>query len=288
MTRMTFIALAVGMLLTGCTDGTSAPSGSPEASSRTVTVSKVTYVCVGMEKSQRFGSCIGCKYDSDRMDALLRNAFGYSGVLLQSEAATRQSVYAELVKAVRATPEDGLLIFYYSGHGGQEKLNGWGTSEPEGSDSEDEYLCLYDSYLLDDEIWSVISTCRGRVFCCFDACHSQTMYRSVADDLLLTSGKAIPLESRLIRSKGFTLRPRALPMDNTGLRMLCWSGCREAEVSYGGENGGVLTNAMLSNFRNGISYDDLWKRTYEAVQKVFPSQHPCVTAFGDWNREAFR
>ena len=33
---------------------------------------------------------------------------------------------------------------------------------------------------LDDEIWEIVSKCKGRVFMYFDACHSATMYRSVA------------------------------------------------------------------------------------------------------------
>lgn len=277
------MATAVCALILGCTDSSHDQTVIPSA--RT---SSVSYVCVGMETSKRFGACPGCKLDSDRMNSLLKNTFGYGGVLLQSENATRRSVAEAINKAVLSTPEDGLFIFYYSGHGGQEKLD-WGNTEPDGADSEDEYLCLYDSYLLDDEIWKLISKCKGRVFLCFDACHSQTMFRTITYDIALEKGEAVPLDETFVPSReGFVMSPRGIALDADSLRMLCWSGCMEAEYSYGSTKGGVMTNAILAHWRPGIGYDELWKTAVVEVAVKQPSQHPTVTKYGTGFEEAFR
>jgi hypothetical protein len=70
--------------------------------------------------------------------------------------------------------------------------------------------------------------------------------------------------------------------------MLCWSGCLEAEYSYGGKNGGVMTNAMLSRWKNGMSYKDLWGYVTKDVTKLQPTQHPKSTQYGGGFVEAFK
>lgn len=281
---LAFITSTVCALLVGCTDVVDTPSDGQ--SSRTSTVS---YVCVGMETSARFGSCPGCKLDSDRMHQLLGKTFGYSGVLLQSAQATREAVTTALRDAIAKTAEDGLFIFYYSGHGGREFLSSAATSEPAGADGADEYLCLYDKPLIDDEVWGLITACRGRVFLVFDCCHSQTMFRSVESDIMLAKGLAIPLEQHIVTSTGFSLKPRAVALGtDEELKMLCWSGCLEAEYSYGSSRGGVMTNSIMSRWRNGMSYSDLWAMVVKDVSRTHSTQHPSATQYGGVFKEAFR
>lgn len=284
MKLMAIISSAICALLIGCTD--SSDDSYIDESARTASVS---YVCVGMEQSQRFGKCPGCKYDSDRVNKLYRNTFNYNGVLLQSSQATREAVIAAIKAAVKATPSNGLFIFYYSGHGASENLSSFGTTEPEGADAADEYLCLYDSYLLDDEIWELITPCKGRIFMLFDCCHSQTMFRSVASDILLEKGFAVPLEDHMVKSSGFNLKPRAVALGaEDSIRMLCWSGCGEAEVSYGSSAGGVFTNSMLARWKKGITYDALWKKIVGDVTMIHSTQHPKATQYGSGFKEAFK
>lgn len=276
-------ALTLCSVLSGCNDVVSSDDNISEA--RT---SRVSYVCVGMEVSNRFGSCPGCQLDASRMNSFLSDKYGYNGVILQSSQATKSAVVSELKKAIAATPEDGLFIFYYSGHGGQEDLSSWNLTEPEGADSMDEYLCLYDTYLMDDEVWNIISLCRGRVFCIFDCCHSQTMFRSINTDIALDKGLAVPLERGLVKSSGFHFKPVGMKLSTKGFRMLCWSGCLEKEYSYGSNLGGVLTNHILSKWKKGQSYDDLWSKVKPAVNNDQPGQHPAKTQYGSGFYEVFR
>lgn len=262
---------------------------------------KVNYLCVGMEMSMRFGACPGCEVDVMRMSNILKNRFGYNGCTLISSQATKRTVVSKLKDGIDKTPENGLFIFIYSGHGGQERLGG---IEPSGADISDEYLCLYDTYMLDDEIWNIISSCKGRVFMYFDACHSATMYRSVASEktdrsLSTDNGVAVALEANdIISSKGFTFNPdkfieaSALSVDGerNSIRLLCWSGCKEMEYSYGSVAGGVMTRAVVSYLRSGMSYDQLWDEVSNVVQAHQPTQHPVRTKIGNWpsDMEAFK
>lgn len=296
------MAILLAAALSGCVSSYDVQPGNGCAQNgpQPANVQKVSFLCVGMENSQRFGSCPGCERDAKRMTDLLSGEYGYPGETLISSKATKSSVSAKLKAGIEGTPQDGLFIFAYSGHGGQEYLGG---KEPDGADAQDEYLCLYDMHMTDDEIWSIVSKCRGRVFLYFDACHSATMYRSVASDVGAgASGKpvarAMGIDGKaLIRSAGFSFSPskfaRASAMSadsGQSPRMLCWSGCREAEYSYGSNSGGVLTTGVMNGWKSGISYSRLWAEACGWVEKKEPTQHPVQTSVGDFSDtlEAFR
>lgn len=220
----------------------------PEAKSTNTYV-----VVVGMENSRFAGDCPGAGYDADRMFKLL-SAYTPNIVLFRDSNATKANVTAALNKAVaRAT--DGLVIFCYSGHGGSEPFYNTGNEEVDGKD---EFLCLYDTYMRDNEIWSIISKSNGRVFLYFDCCHSQTMYRA----------------------PGFKVRP-PLSWDHRlneqqGFSLLCWSGCPDDTYSYGASTGGQFTNALLRHYDSRKSYEALWNelksdktlRSYENPQST--------------------
>lgn len=292
--KLLFVAAA---LVAGCVKtGANQPQSQPSEG-------KVSYLCVGMETSKRFGSCPGCGLDMRRISSLIRSYYGYEGESLISERATKSEVVKRFKAGVERTPDDGLFLFFYSGHGGQEYLGG---EEPDGSDRKDEYLCLYDTYMMDDEIWDIVSKCRGRLFLFFDACHSATMYRSVAHDLSKSVGvkrsnrvaTALALnENIFVESNGFTFRPekfvQATPLEsttNSSPRILCWSGCKESEYSYGGSNGGLLTFAVVNSWKKGISYDDLWESAVKLVNGSDKTQNPVQTYVGAFpaGLEAFR
>lgn len=306
---LTTIAAAGCAVFNGCDSGSgggSVPGG--QEGSRTN--APASFLAVGMEVSKRFGGCPGCKMDAENLSTLMRSEFGYDGTTLISESATKANVVKCLKKGIEETPEGGLFLFFYSGHGGQERLGG---KEPDGADAPDEFLCLYDTYMLDDEIWDIVSKCRGRVFMYFDACHSATMYRSVLFDIesaVMNGGKPLVEDTEAVglalavpsdafeMTKGFSFDPsmfsKAHAMDAAGSRpspcIMCWSGCKESEYSYGGDHGGVMTRAVMRNWKRGRAYSLLWGRVMTDVQKEQPTQHPVNTWIGDWPTmsEAFR
>lgn len=281
--------------ISGCISGTNTQAQPSQGGS-------ASYLCVGMEYSQRFGDCPGCKVDATKMSDLMKGKMGYRGEVLISAEATKDAVVKKLKEGIESTPEDGLFLFFYSGHGGQEFLGG---KEPDGADRDDEFLCLYDTYMLDDEIWEIVSKCRGRVFLYFDACHSATMYRSVASERKMkdlgTGATALAVNIvDLAVTTGFTFRPERMVKARASSlgravqspRILCWSGCKEREYSYGGSNGGTLTTAVVYCWQRGRSYESLWESAVKLVNAMQQgAQNPVQTRVGDGfpkDMEAFR
>lgn len=287
-------SIAAALLVaSGCiTGGNNGQTEPTQSAQPTQAVSRATFVCVGMENSERFGECPGCEIDATKMTNLFKNKYGYSGTTLISAQATKANVVKALKDAIARTGESDLLLFCYSGHGGQERLYG---AEPEGADTPDEFLCLYDTYMLDDEIWDLVTTCKGRVFLYFDACHSATMYRSITTDVTARSADASPFkaEQKMEKTKGFTFRIRGQAMSADPkaprLRMMCWSGCKESEYSYGSYAGGYMTRALMTKWAKGLTYDEVWNGVSKTVTSAQPDQHPvCTTVGGGFEGEAFR
>ena len=195
--------------------------------------SSVSVVVIGVENSKWAGSCLGARIDSSRMFSFFdQNLRGADIHLLQDGGATKSAVRSAMTKAVSSE----LAIIFYSGHGGSEPFKGTG---PEEEDGRDEFLCLYDTYMKDNDVWDIVSRSKGRVWLIFDCCHSETMYRSVGVTMS-SVGDVSALSS--------------------GMSMLCWSGCSDEKYSYGTEDGGELTNAFLRKYEKGMTYDRLWKR----------------------------
>ena len=247
------IVLAIGLMVGGCKH-TDNNNGNP---SDVVSKASNTYaVVIGMEKSNFAGACSGSRLDSNRMYNLI-SKYAINTVLLQDEAATKANVKSAIEKGI-AQSKNGLFILYYSGHGGSDPF--YDTGKDEG-DGKDEYLCLYDTYLRDNEIWQMIRKSEGRVLLLVDACHSQTMYRA----------------------PGFKLRI-PLKWDHTlneqqQFSMLCWSGCPDSDLSYGSSSGGVFTNTLLKYFDTTISYQALWDKI--KVDKILRmSENPQSTVLG--------
>lgn len=252
MPKIMTVALGVGLMASGCIKD-NIPT-IDETDTHYIAKTSSTYaVVIGMENSKFAGSCPGAKLDSDRMYSLI-SKYSRETVILQDANATRATVRSAIENAV-AKAGNGLFILYYSGHGGSDPFPDTGIDE---TDGRDEYLCLYDNYFRDNEVWSLISKCKGRVIFIVDACHSRTMFR----DAKITLLKAIPLTATWHESG-------VLPMQ-------CWSGCPDDTYSYGASTGGQFTNTLLKYFKDSLTYDELWKKIendsslkrYEIVQRT--------------------
>ena len=186
--------------------------------------SRIRLLSVGMENSRKFGSCPGAGLDAERIHEKV--SAGHK-VLLKNDQATKSSVLSALRDGIAGTDDDGLFIFFYSGHGGQVKSKG-----RDEEDGKDETLCLWDGELVDDSIWSVLQTAKCRVFMVTDCCNSGTNYRSAG----------IPF-----------VRLRSC-FPRRGLRFLHWGGCSDGSYSYGDDSGGVMTGSILRLVGTGVSY----------------------------------
>lgn len=181
-----------------------------------------------------------------------------------------------LKEQIAKVPEDGLFIFTYSGHGGQYNKSSSAKNETDGMD---EFLCLYDGALIDDELWTIMNECKGRVLCIYDCCHSGTMYR-----LPHEPEEGIEEEDRLPLDRPFFSKFENV---RAGIKMLVISGCGEETVSWGDSvNGGVLTAAMKKNFNKCLTYREWWNKfrvesTFKKVKQV-----PICTNIGGFDVNA--
>lgn len=242
--------IAIGMFCVGC-------KHKMEINYPAARATNTYAVVVGMEKSRFAGECPGSGYDAERIYNLICK-YTANVSYLRDANATKSNVTRELVNAI-SKAGDGLVIFYYSGHGGSEPFPDTGIEETDGND---EFLCLYDTWMRDNEIWSIISRSKGRVFLLVDACHSQTM----------------------MKESGFRLN-MPLAWDHTmndkmSFSLLCWSGCPDDTYSYGSPKGGQFTNSLLRHFNADKTYELLWKEIKS--DKILRSyENPQSTALGN-------
>lgn len=222
---------------------------------------KTGIVIVGMQRSKKYGACEGASLDAGRMVGIL-SKYG-KPVVLQDQQATKAAVVNALQNAVK---NNDLTIFFYSGHGGSDPI---GDVSQE-TDGRNEYLCLYDTYMLDNEIWSIVNRPKKRVFMIFDCCHSETMFRTPVikfDDIL---------DEQILRIQ-YGLEPRGEKAS-----VLVWSGCPDSGFSYGdNRTGGVLTTAIvntLKKFPKFVTYGQIWN----AMTKInaLKNQGPKRTVIG--------
>ena len=250
------VGAAVVLGLCGCE-----PEGEDEGGGST---NGIRAVCIGVENGFA-GACPGAVVDAKRMANLLWNSGAGEVELLVDGGATRKKVLEKMKWAASGE----LAIIFYSGHGGQS-FSGDASEE----DKKDEFMCLWDKGLLDDDIWEVLSRGKRVVLVC-DCCHSKTMFRA--------GDKMLQMVKRMSRSKDGAAKPR------NGFKMLCWSGCPDSEYSYGSSDGGELTNALLRHFKNGMSYRELWKAVLEDTSlKSFEDVQETVLGTDFRDLEAFK
>ncbi|MCD4701254.1 MAG: C13 family peptidase [Candidatus Aegiribacteria sp.] len=111
-------------------------------------------------------------------------------ILLVDAMATSEEFISGISSLLSsAGPEDKVIVFY-SGHGDQSYPGSGGAEEP---DSANEYLCLYDDEISDDQIAALIdSLAVSPVFLFFDACHSGGFVNDFSDGsnvLILTAAR---------------------------------------------------------------------------------------------------
>ena len=238
--------------------------------------SKKYALVVGMESS-KWGACPGSTKDSNVMLELIKQYVDNDHIIKYNNGqGTVAAVKKALQEQIAKVPEDGLFIFTYSGHGGQ---NNYSSSAKDETDGKDEFLCLYDGGLIDNDLWTIFNQCKGRVFVVFDCCHSGTMYR-----LPTEQEEGVEEEDRIPLEKPFFAKFENV---RAAIRMLVISGCGEETVSWGDSvNGGVLTCAMKKNFNKCLNYKEWWKKFKEESSFKKVKQVPICTRIGNFDLNA--
>ena len=225
---------------------------------------KTGIVVVGVQRSAKYGNCPGATVDAANMTSLLSKYA--KPVVLNDAKATKAAVSNALLNAVK---NNDLAIFYFSGHGGSDPI---GDVSGE-TDGKNESICLYNTYMLDNEIWNIVRQAKDRVFLIFDCCHSETMFRHPEMSMRAFTGSQNDTESQRIN---YGLEPRG-----SGVNLLVWSGCPDNGLSYCYDTGGFLTTTIYKVWRNHpriATYDQIWKNVVRA--NILKMQHPKRTLLG--------
>lgn len=204
------------------------------------------------------GDCPGTILDALRMKALLERR-GYLVCLLTNEQATAFRVTAACVAAAQRMKAGDRLVAYGSSHGGQAlDLNG---DENGGKDST---ICLWDGQFTDDLVGELLLRIRENidVDLILDCCNSGTMYRGPHDYVRIFKARK--------QAKGFDIK----------CNLTYYGGCADGKSSYGGDDGGAFTKALLSPGPEGLTR----ARWFESARMRMPrNQIPIFANFGPKN-----
>jgi len=238
----------------------------------------VKLLCIGVADSQLAGKCAGADLDAKDMFQEITSLVSpvYSKLLISNEA-TYENVVNELSEI--CSGDEGLAILFYAGHGGSQQVK---LPAPDEADGKDEYIMLYDHYLLDDQIWNIVSKSKRRIFMIFDCCHSETMFRLAPDIVNITEKNPVKKFLKKILYKLFSVfspqnsifaylkskrdakkRETILLNQHPAFsELLCWSACADDKVSYGSSRGGLFTMTLLSYLEHcsALTYDAFWEK----------------------------
>lgn len=250
------------------------------------------------------GALRGCENDARSMKEIA-DSEGWSSSILLTADATRVAVVQSIKAAAATLKPGGQFLFTNSSHGGQIKdFNG---DERTGIDST---LCLFDSQIIDDELYDLWSRFEAgvRIIVVSDSCHSGTVIRANVPGFDTLAGNFNDIVGRANRQGG-NLIPRAMPSDvgrrvleqnesyyrdlagqfdhvdkriimspqqtNIAASVLSLSACQDEETALDGDNHGVFTQALLKVWGRG-RFDQGYRTFHEEiVQEInLPQQRP--------------
>jgi hypothetical protein len=229
--------------------------------------------------------------------------------MLLTAEATVDHVNAELRKAARLLGPGDLLLFTYSGHGGQvPDLNG---PEDE-SDRLDETMCFFDREYIDDELYREFEAfAEGvRILCLLDCCHSgsgirvrdllnpaamQEQFQTTDPDRVEVTSRLMPLDKQAEvyeRDKVFydDLQRRLNAKDNRdlGATALLVSACQDNQLAADGLRNGLFTATLLQVWNNG-EFTGGYKAFHREILKRMPAiQSPNLFITGRTNNRFIR
>ncbi|MER7521334.1 caspase family protein [Streptomyces sp. NPDC126499] len=233
------------------------------------------------------GALLACENDARDLARTAR-ANGFEDTVLLTPEGTVDRITAELRAAAERLGAGDILLFTYSGHGGQVPDVTGPDDEP---DRLDETLVLYDRQFLDDEVHQeFLRFDHGvRIVTFFDCCHSGSSIEipGLTDDVTgryLPEPKQAELYARdrdlfddLQRSLA---KAAAVTADGQGPPVILVSACQDNQVALDGDTNGAFTGALLAVWDDGAFRGD-YRTFHRAVQhRLPPTQSPNLHTTG--------
>ena len=250
---------------------------------------------IGLEYN---GTLPTCGRDAlDMQDIALSQNFETTHLLLNEEATT-DSVKELIVSASETLVSGDMLFVSYSGHGSYV-VDDSGDEESE----HDQVWCLYDRYLLDDELYALWTEfAEGvRIFVVSDSCHSGTVVRAAPSFKAVPISKYFPHEKAqevYVQNKEFFSKVKELVEQTQDKELKATvkllSGCQDTEESLTFSN---ATNSLLTAEINRVwdagqfvgTTEEFFEKVKEQVmreaKKWKRDQTPNLYTIGKENKE---
>lgn len=223
------------------------------------------------------GALKACENDARDMARLARSA-GFADTVLLTPDGTVDQVTAALREAAGRLGPGDILLFTYSGHGGQVPDV---TGSDEEQDALDETLVLYDRQFLDDELNREFRAFADgvRIFVLLDCCHSGTAVEIPGLPEPEAGVRLMPVHRQqeiYARDQAFFEDlQRSLEKDSPNgeaaeASALLISGCQDNQFSLDGDTNGAFTGALLEVWDQGAFRGD-HRSFHRAIQNKLPA-----------------
>jgi len=248
------------------------------------------------------GKLVACEFDANDMEKLAEGR-GFETHKLLTKKATAKALTEALEEASSKLDNGDILVFTYSGHGGQvPDANG------DERDRMDETWVLYDRQMVDDEVYSLLGKFKPgvRIAIFSDSCHSGTVAREavelvgedrVAESMNGGNGSGQPrvkgMPDDVVRSVYEAnkemydeIQKSVPPFDKAsiGASVILTSGCQDNQTSLDGDKNGLFTQTLLEVWNNG-SFDSSYRTFRRRIAREMPPwQSPNLFIVGSPNQ----
>jgi len=219
----------------------------------------------------------GCLNDVSDWTSLLRDVYRFDQLTNITNAnCTRNNIKKAMEEIINISMPNDVLVISYSGHGTY-------VADRDGDeiDGKDEAICLYDGFLIDDEIKEIMSKIKDdvRTTIIFDSCFSGTATRAFNfnEDSFYRVSRFMPSKDNgkiaCVKTKGRIFRSA----EEKDMKEILVSGCSDTEVSYDAQFDGQYYGAM-SYFATRVLRENpmvTYSEFYKALKEKLPnSQYP--------------
>ena len=220
----------------------------------------------------------GCVNDAKAWSSLLEYVYGFKSELCLDNKVTHHKFVQTVGNLLSDSKSGDDIVITFSGHGTNVADN-----DGDESDGRDEALCLYDAYLIDDQIRDLFKLINPNAKLTFisDSCHSGTNTRSFMQTLRNVNNpipRFMPPEDdfEAYSVKGADIKGKIFHPES-GMKEILISGCLPQEYSYDAHIGGAFRGAM-SFYAIEIlkKYPTITYNNFHAqLKKILPSnQYP--------------
>ncbi|WP_370415976.1 caspase domain-containing protein [Streptomyces fradiae] len=232
------------------------------------------------------GTLVACENDAHDMARLARAA-GFTETVLLTREGTVEGVTTALRAAAERLSAGDILLFTYSGHGGQVPDVTGPDDEP---DRRDETLVFYDRQFLDDEVHQEFRRFDDgvRIVTLFDCCHSGSSVELPGGEA--TTARYLPEPQQIAlyeRDRVFyddlqrsVAKAAAVTGDGQGPPVILISACQDNQTAADGPVNGAFTEALLEVWEDGVFRGD-YRTFHRAIQRRLPpTQSPNLYTTG--------